>query len=40
VLEIFPEKNRVRLETTCSVGGKRVLEGEALVMGVSRQAKN
>ncbi len=38
VLEVFPEKNRVRLETVCSVGGRRVLDGEALVMGVSRKS--
>lgn len=33
VLELWPEKNRVRLETTCrNQDGKEVVSGEALVM--------
>lgn len=32
VKEIFPEKNRVVLETVCHVGNKAVLDGEATVM--------
>ena len=36
VLEVIKEKNRVRLETVCSVAGKKVLEGEALVASVPR----
>ena len=36
VTEITPEKNRVRLETICTVEGKRVLEGEAVVLSVAK----
>jgi 3-hydroxybutyryl-CoA dehydratase len=36
VTEIIKEKNRVRLETICTVAGKRVLEGEAIVLAVGR----
>ncbi len=36
VAAIDPEKARVTLETVCSVGGKPVVEGEAVVM-VSRR---
>ena len=32
VKEVFVEKNRVTLETVCTVGGKVVIEGEALMM--------
>lgn len=36
VTEIIQEKNRVRLETICTVEGKRVLEGEAVVLSVAK----
>ena len=36
VKEVVVEKRRVVLETTCSVGGKNVIEGEATVMVTSR----
>ena len=39
VTEVFKEKNRVRLETVCSVNDKRVLEGEAVVLSVTRPQK-
>jgi 3-hydroxybutyryl-CoA dehydratase len=39
VTEIIKEKNRVRLETVCSVNDKRVLEGEAVVLSVARPQK-
>lgn len=32
IVELFPIKRRVRLECTCTVDGKVVLEGEAMVM--------
>lgn len=38
VLEVIKEKNRVRLETICSVGGKDVLTGEAVVLSVAKPA--
>ena len=38
VTEITKEKNRVRLETICTVEGKRVLEGEAVVLSVAKPA--
>jgi len=38
VTEIIKEKNRVRLETICTVEGKRVLEGEAVVLSVAKPA--
>lgn len=37
VTEIIKEKNRVKLETVCTVNGKKVLEGEAVVMSVGRE---
>jgi len=36
VAEIFPEKNRVLLDCTCTVDDKMVLKGEALVLALSR----
>jgi 3-hydroxybutyryl-CoA dehydratase len=36
VTDINTEKNRVKLDTICSVGGKQVLVGEALVTSVPR----
>jgi len=36
VTEIMLQKNRVRLQTICTVGGRKVLEGESLVLAVSR----
>ncbi|MEN2472172.1 MaoC family dehydratase [Burkholderia sp. GS2Y] len=38
VKEIMPEKRRVSLTTVCTVGGKVVIEGDALVMPTSRIA--
>ena len=38
VLEVIKEKNRVRLETVCTVGGKEVLTGEAMVLSVAKPA--
>lgn len=38
VSEIDPEKRRVKLKTTASVGGKDVLRGEATVLAPSRPA--
>ncbi len=38
VTEVIKEKNRVRLETICTVEGKRVLEGEAVVLSVAKPA--
>lgn len=32
ILELFPAKNRARFECTCTVNGKSVLEGEAILM--------
>lgn len=32
VLELFPAKRRVRFECLCTVAGKSVLEGEAMLM--------
>jgi 3-hydroxybutyryl-CoA dehydratase len=34
--EILPERKRVRLRTTCSVGDRLVLDGEALILVPSR----
>ncbi|HSC81408.1 MAG TPA: MaoC family dehydratase [Chitinolyticbacter sp.] len=31
VVELFPEKQRVRIKTVCSVRGEPVLDGEALI---------
>ena len=36
VRELFPEKGRVSLTTVCTVNGKVVIEGDALVMPTSR----
>ena len=36
VKEVIVEKSRVVLDTVCSVGGKAVIEGEAMVMATSR----
>jgi 3-hydroxybutyryl-CoA dehydratase len=38
VKELFPEKRRVSLATVCTVGGKVVIEGDALVMPTAREA--
>jgi 3-hydroxybutyryl-CoA dehydratase len=38
VVELFPAKRRVRFETQCLVGGKPVLEGEAVLMVPARPA--
>ena len=39
VKELFAEKRRVALTTVCTVGGKVVIEGDALVMPTSRAAR-
>ena len=39
VKEIFPEKRRVSLTTVCTVNGKVVIEGDALVMPTSREPR-
>lgn len=39
VKELFPEKRRVALSTVCTVKGKVVIEGDALVMPTSREAR-
>lgn len=36
VKEIQPEKNRVVMSTVCTVGGKVVIDGEAVVLATSR----
>ncbi|MBX7201013.1 MAG: MaoC family dehydratase [Rhodospirillaceae bacterium] len=36
VTALVPEKRRVTLKTTCYVGGKPVVEGEAVMMATSR----
>ena len=36
VKEVIAEKSRVVLDTVCTVGGKPVIEGEAMVMATSR----
>ncbi|GGY08173.1 MaoC family dehydratase [Paludibacterium paludis] len=36
VVELIPEKKRVRFATQCTVGDKVVLEGESLVLAPSR----
>ena len=38
VKEVFVEKNRVTLETVCTVGGRVVIEGEAVMMPPARNA--
>ena len=40
VKELFPEKRRVALSTTCTVKGKVVIEGDALVMPTSRESRS
>lgn len=40
VKELFPDKGRVSLTTVCTVAGKVVIEGDALVMPTSREAKS
>jgi 3-hydroxybutyryl-CoA dehydratase len=32
VAELMPERNRVRLQTICTVGERKVLDGEAILM--------
>lgn len=39
VMELYPAKRRARFECVCSVDGKPVLEGEAILMVPSREAK-
>ena len=36
VLDVDYVKNKVRIETVCTVGDKRVVEGEALVLAPPR----
>lgn len=36
VAELIPDKRRVKLETVCTVAGKVVIEGDAIVMTTSR----
>jgi 3-hydroxybutyryl-CoA dehydratase len=36
VTELFPEKKRAAFKTVCTVGGKEVIEGEALLMVPSK----
>jgi 3-hydroxybutyryl-CoA dehydratase len=38
VMELYPAKRRVRFECVCSVEGKAVLEGEAVLMVPARPA--
>jgi 3-hydroxybutyryl-CoA dehydratase len=38
IVEIYPARRRVRFECVCSVGGKPVLEGEAVLMVPARPA--
>lgn len=38
IKELMPEKRRVSLNTVCTVGGKVVIEGDALVMPTTRIA--
>ena len=40
VKELFPEKRRVALTTVCTVKGKVVIEGDALVMPTSRETRS
>ena len=37
VVELFPAKRRARFECVCSVDGKPVLEGEAMLLVPSRE---
>ena len=39
VKEVFPEKGRVALTTVCTVAGKVVIDGDALVMPTSRATR-
>jgi 3-hydroxybutyryl-CoA dehydratase len=39
IKELMPEKRRVSLTTICTVGGKVVIDGDALVMPTSRVGK-
>ncbi len=39
VREVFPEKRRVSLTTICTVDGKVVVDGDALVMPTSREPR-
>jgi len=36
IKELLPEKRRVSLSTVCTVGGKVVIDGDALVMPTTR----
>ena len=40
VKDLFPEKRRVSLTTVCTVKGKVVIEGDALVMPTSRETRS
>ncbi|NEJ75031.1 (R)-hydratase, partial [Rhizobium phaseoli] len=37
IKQLIPEKRRVVMSTICTVGGKVVIEGDALVMPTSRR---
>ena len=39
VKEMFPEKRRVSLTTVCTVNGKVVIDGDALVMPTARETR-
>lgn len=39
VKEVLAEKRRVTLETVCTVGGRVVIDGEAIVMPTSRASR-
>jgi len=39
VMELYPAKRRARFECVCTVDGKPVLEGEAVLMVPTREAK-
>jgi 3-hydroxybutyryl-CoA dehydratase len=39
VMELYPAKRRARFECVCTVDGKPVLEGEAVLMVPSREVK-
>ena len=38
VIELVPEKKRARFDTVCSVNGKPVVQGEAVLMVPARPA--
>ena len=40
VKELMPEKRRVSLATVCTVAGKVVIDGDALVMPTSRETRS